>query len=449
MADLHILPLDNPPDPVEALERVADRTAPVLLDGAADRGGLGRWSYLAAEPAESLEGCAEEWPAARDRIRQSLREAPRRPGFPPFCGGWIGWLSYELGRAFDRQPTADTDSLGVPDFSLARYPAVVAWDHATQQAWVVGEDEGACQRLRRQVGLDRRREIRDSGGHPDRGSPVASHLLSTFTPDGYRAAVRAVIDRVLAGDIFQANLSQQFTLPFRGDPVTAYRALRARAPGSHGAFLTRGRHGVLSMSPELFLRFDPATRRIESRPIKGTRPRDADPSRDTAMATALLASEKDRAENVMIVDLVRNDLSRVATPGSVQVPSLCRLESYAAVHHLVSVVTAALRPECDALDLIAATFPAGSITGAPKLRAMAILAELEPTRRGVYCGSIGWIGLDGGMELNVAIRTVTIVDGLATVPAGGGVTALSEPGQEYQESLDKARALLDGLASTP
>jgi para-aminobenzoate synthetase component 1 len=256
-----------------------------------------------------------------------------------------------------------------------------------------------------------------------------------------------VIDYVVAGDIFQANLSQRFTTPFRGDALALYRALRRRAAGSHAAYLDRGRVQLCSMSPERFLQYDPVTRHVETRPIKGTRPRDhADPGHDTSLAADLLTSAKDRAENVMIVDLLRNDLHRVCEADSVAVPSLCRLETHAAVHHLVSIVTGTLRPGLDALDLIAATFPGGSITGAPKLRAMDIIAELEPVARGAYSGAIGWIGHDGALDLNIAIRTVTLVDDVASVHAGGGITALSEPAAEYQETLDKAQALLDALA---
>ncbi len=426
---------------------MAHLPSPVLLDGAADHGGLGRWSYLAVEPLELLEGDAESWPAARDRIRDSFTPRRRGDDEPPFAGGWIGWLGYELGRAFDRQPVARGNRLAVPEYSLARHDAVVTWDHLRGKAWLAGENRTACEHLRRSLQGGSRLETGDSSAFSNLQSPITILGGSTFSPDGYRAAVSAVIARILAGDIFQANLSQQFAVPFSGDPVAAYRALRERAPGSHAAYLARGAVTALSMSPELFLRLDQQTRRVETRPIKGTRPRDGDPARDAALAAELVASEKDRAENVMIVDLLRNDLNRVAKPGTVSVPALCRLESFAAVHHLVSVVTAELAPDRDALDLLAATFPGGSITGAPKLRAMAILAELEPERRGLYCGAIGWIGSDGGMELNVAIRTVTITHGVAVVPAGGGVTALSDPDAEYRETLDKARALLEGLGA--
>ena len=472
--------LNPAPEPLAALAAVAQLKHVAFLDGAAEPGGLGRWSYLAAEPVELLEGSAEEWADAVREIRDRRTENGvlppisdlRSPASPPFRGGWIGWLSYELGRAFDRQPRHARNDFQVPDFSLARYEDLIAWDHLTGECWAI--EANGEQRTANSGGRTANSEQRTTGRPgwltrvmPQASGPMPSDLRSPFaarhsppqpfavrrspspdfTPQEYQRAVQRVIDYVHAGDIFQANLSQRFTAPFTGDPLTLYAALRRRAPGSHAAYMHRGRVQVLSMSPERFLQYDPVTRTVETRPIKGTRPRDrADAARDTALAADLLTSDKDRAENVMIVDLMRNDLHRVSEPGTVQAPSLCRLESHAAVHHLVSIVTSTLAQDRDALDLIAATFPGGSITGAPKLRAMDIIAEMEPVARGVYCGAIGWIGNDGALDLNIAIRTVTLADGVAAVHAGGGITALSDPAAEYQESLDKAQALLDALA---
>ena len=432
--------LDPAPDPLLALAAAADRPGTAFLDGAAEPGGMGRWSYLATDPVETVECSANEWPAVRARIRERslAQNADRRstnadPAMPPFQGGWIGWLSYELGAAFDHQPRARHNDLHIPDISLARYTSLIAWDHLSGAAWQISNG-------------DQRSEIGDRRASSDLRSPI-SDLSPGFTPLAYQAAVRRVIDYILAGDIYQANLSQRFAVPFAGDPLALYLALRRRAAGSHAAFLDRGRVKVLSMSPERFLSYDPVSRHIETRPIKGTRPRDlADSAVDASLAFELANSAKDRAENVMIVDLLRNDLHRVSRPESVVVPSLCALERHAAVHHLVSTVTAELAPGRDALDLIEATFPGGAITGAPKLRAMEIIAELEPVSRGVYCGAIGWIGDDGALELNIAIRTVVLTDGVATVSAGGGITALSDPAAEHQETLDKAQALLDALA---
>ena len=256
-----------------------------------------------------------------------------------------------------------------------------------------------------------------------------------------------VIAYILAGDAFQVNLAQRFTTAFDRDPIVLYAELRQHTPAPMAAFLRRGDVTIVSASPERFIRLAIPSRTIETRPIKGTRPRHADPEADRQLADELQRSEKDRAENVMIVDLMRNDLSRVSVPGSVKTLELCVLESHPTVHHLVSTVTGELRPAYDALDLIAATFPGGSITGAPKLRAMEIIGELEPVARGVYAGSIGWIGLDGAMDTSIAIRTVTVSHGVATFHAGGGITASSIATDEYQESLDKARALIAAIVT--
>lgn len=427
------------PEPLDELRAVAHLPHVAFLDGAAHPHGLGRWSYLAPSPGEVIEASAEEWPAVRERIRATRTEGggQRAEDLPPFRGGWVGWFSYELGRAFDRHPVIAPGTQQVPDVSLARYDSLLAWDRVTGRCWSIGERrvESAGWRVEAQPTL--------STLHPP---PSVLHppLASSLAPEEYRRAVAQIITYIRAGDLFQANLTQQFIAPFAGDPLVLYLALRRRAPGSHAAWLRHGDVRVLSMSPERFLSYDAATRRVETRPIKGTRPRDADPTRDAALAAELVASAKDRAENVMIVDLLRNDLSRVAEPGSVVVPVLCGLEHHA-VHHLVSVVEATLEASRDALDLIEATFPGGSITGAPKLRATEVIAELEPVRRGVYCGAIGWLGDDGSLELSIPIRTAVLADGVVTVGAGGGITALSDPEAEYQESLDKAAGLLAAI----
>ena len=269
---------------------------------------------------------------------------------------------------------------------------------------------------------------------------------STFTEDSFCDAVRRVQEHIRAGEIYQANLAQRFeaALPEDFDPWAFYRVLRRVNPAPFAAFLSDGETVIASSSPEQFLRLEHG--RVEARPIKGTIARSADPEADRARAGALLASTKDRAENVMIVDLLRNDLSRVCAPGSVEVPVLCGLESYAAVHHLTSVVRGRLRPGLGATDLIAACFPGGSITGAPKIRAMDVISSLETVARGVYCGAIGYLGFDGSMNLNIAIRTAVLGRGRAVVQAGGGITLLSDPAAEYAETLVKADRLFAAFA---
>ena len=288
--------------------------------------------------------------------------------------------------------------------------------------------------------------------HPVRGVPHAREtgLRSSFTHDEYLRAVQRVREYILAGDIFQANLSQRLEAPLRESPWSLYRRIRGLNPAPFAAFIDLGGgDAIVSASPERFLRV--AGREVEARPIKGTRPRGIGPEHDAALGRALTESEKDRAENLMIVDLLRNDLSRVCTPGTVRVPELFALEHYATVHHLVSTVVGELAPGRDAVDLLCAAFPGGSITGAPKVRAMEIIAELEPSRRGVYCGSVGYLSLTGALDTSIVIRTyLALADAgggnRVYFSVGGGIVADSDPEDEYRETLAKARALLDALA---
>jgi len=274
----------------------------------------------------------------------------------------------------------------------------------------------------------------------------ALSLGSSFSHHGYLDVVSKVREYIYAGDIFQANISQRFEAPFDETPWSLYRRLRQHNPAPFAAFLDLPGVAVVSASPERFLQVDPSGR-VETRPIKGTRARGFGPEHDAALAQALTESAKDRAENLMIVDLMRNDLSRVCLAGSVRVSELFTLERYATVHHLVSTVVGDLAPGTDALDLLRAAFPGGSITGAPKLRAMEIIAECEPSRRGVYCGSIGYWSLTGALDTSIAIRTAVVRDGRVYFSAGGGIVADSVPEQEYRETLDKARATIDVLAA--
>jgi para-aminobenzoate synthetase component 1 len=273
---------------------------------------------------------------------------------------------------------------------------------------------------------------------------VAIGLRSTFTHRGYLDAVAKVREYIVAGDIFQANLSQRFQAPLLEPPFELYLRLRRRNPAPFAAYLAFDNVTVLSASPERFLRLD-HDRQVETRPIKGTRPRGVVPMHDAALGRALAESEKDRAENVMIVDLLRNDLSRVCRPGTVRVPELFALEQHPTVHHLVSTVVGELEPAADAVDLVRASFPGGSITGAPKVRAMEVIAELEPTRRGVYCGSIGYLSATGAMDTSIVIRTFVATGAGLYFQAGGGIVADSDPELEFRETLDKVAGLVDTL----
>jgi para-aminobenzoate synthetase component 1 len=461
-AELHLREVPYA-EPLELLAPFAGDPHAALLESAVT-GRHGRFSFVAPEPFQVM--------TARDgRVEVDGRAVPGDPfaalrrelaRFPvaaepgiPFSGGAVGYLGYELGRHLERVPVPERDDLGLPDLALLFCDVVIAVDHRERRAWICSsghpEPEGAARR-ERAAARARAIEERLRSAAP-LGPPAAPRrpaaVTSSFTRRAYEAAVAEVIERILAGDIFQANLSQRFAaeLPEGLGPLDLYRRLRERNPAPFASFLKLGDAAIASSSPERFLRL--AGRRATTSPIKGTRPRDADPERDRALADELLASAKDRAENVMIVDLLRNDLSRVCRDGSVEVPGLCRLERFATVHHLVSTVTGDLRPGLTAVDLLAACFPGGSITGAPKIRAMEIIAELEPTRRGPYCGAIGYLGFDGAMDSSIVIRTFAMRGGRVTFNAGGGIVADSDPAAEYDETMSKAAALLAALGGEP
>ena len=387
-----------------------------------------------------------------DPLEQRQVVVAGEPGVP-FCGGAVGYLGYELGRHLERVPVPEGDDLGLPDMAMLFCDVVIAIDHREGRCLVLSsghpEPPGPG---RRERAAARAREVEE---RLRAGAPLgpaarprqAVRVESSFTRHGYERAVAEVIERILAGDIFQANLAQRLAadLPAGLAPLDLYRRLRDRNPAPFASLLKLGDAAVASSSPERFLRL--AGRRVTTCPIKGTRPRAADPGRDRALAEELAASAKDRAENVMIVDLLRNDLSRVCRDGSVDVPSLCRLERFATVHHLVSTVAGDLRPGLTAVDLLAACFPGGSITGAPKIRAMEVIAELEPVRRGPYCGAIGYLGFDGSLDSSVVIRTFAMRGGRVTFGAGGGIVADSDPAAEYEETMTKAGALLAALGA--
>jgi para-aminobenzoate synthetase component 1 len=479
-------------DPIEVVTRFLDLPYLLFLDsatGAALAGEshqLGRYSFLAADPAlvvrskgtmAELGGPGRPWtPAGADplaTIRDLLAPFAADPvaGLPPFQGGAAGYVGYDYGAVLERLPAARYDDLAIPDLVLGLYDWVIAWDHRLETAWIVSTglpETGAARGARAEARLAMVRERLRGPARPPRADGRASAaaeiaeapsypvlgvdgaepigLRSTFTHRGYLDAVTRVRDYIVAGDIFQANLSQRFQAPLVEPAFDLYARLRRGNPAAFAAYLDFGDLRVLSASPERFLRLNENGRHVETRPIKGTRPRGLGPMHDAALGRALEESDKDRAENVMIVDLLRNDLSRVCRPGTVRVPELFALEQHPTVHHLVSTVVGELDPAADAIDLLRAAFPGGSITGAPKVRAMEIIAELEPSRRGVYCGSIGYLSTSGAMDTSIVIRTYLALRGRVYFQAGGGIVADSDPELEYRETLDKARALIGALA---
>jgi para-aminobenzoate synthetase component 1 len=465
--------LTEVPSPHACAARIRSLPFPLWLDSAATGSPHARYSYVTADPSIVIRSFGarseislphtgkHEWApvdghalsAARQVIRPFLNDLV--PGLPPFQGGLAGYAGYEFAGALERVPPPHQRDRSLPDVVLALYDWVIAWDHDTADAWIISTgvpDRGRERRRRAEMRLRQVKELlagvatvhdMSPGLCPSDGvgSATTAGVVSTFSPAAYRASVTRVRDYILAGDIFQANLSQQFAAPLPCPPFELYTRLRNRNPAPFAAYFEVGGAAVLSVSPERFLRLGEGGR-VETRPIKGTRPRGADPADDARLAQELRSSEKDRAENVMIVDLLRNDLSRVCRAGSIHVPTLCALESHPTVHHLVSTVEGQLGPGEDALSLLAATFPGGSITGAPKVRAMEIIAELEPTARSVYCGTIGYVGLNGTMDTSIAIRTAIAEDGRLYFNAGGGIVADSDPDAEYRETLDKAQAFI-------
>jgi para-aminobenzoate synthetase component I len=370
-------------------------------------------------------------------VREQLGDiGPASPGLP-FCGGAVGYFGYDLGRRFERIPSIAAADIAMPDLAIGLYDWAVVVDHAARRTWLVGNGRDA-----RTFAEWPRLVARLSSEPPPEPAPfrVRTRPASNLDRGAYAAAFRAVQEHIRRGDCYQVNLTQRFEAEAEGDAWHAYVRLREINPAPFAAYLDLPDGKVVCSSPERFLRLRDG--RVETKPIKGTRPRSKDPARDRALAEELRASPKDRAENVMIVDLLRNDLGKCCVPGSVHASKLFEIESFASVHQLVSTVEGRLASGKHALDLVAACFPGGSITGAPKVAAMKIIEELEPQRRGVYCGSIGYIGFDGNMDTNIAIRTLVQQGGRVYTWAGGGVVADSNVDAEYQESLDKAAAML-------
>ena len=440
-------------DPVAAATRLRRLPGLAFLDSAMRHEALGRHSFVATDPFARFRargGIATlDGRTLPGRSLAALRAclAPYRvePGAEPFPGGAIGYLAYDFGASLERV-TAPARRAGLTDdIAFDFFDTVLAIDHAAGRCRLVATGFPATDEAAREVRARQRlaqfADILATDAVPAEVSPPRPETLawrSNFTRQTYKEAVEKIKSYIRAGDIYQANIAQRFTadLPRRFDPFALYRRLRETNPAPFGAYLELGSLTVASSSPERFVRLD--GRSVETRPIKGTARRHGDPEADNASARALLASVKERAENVMIVDLLRNDLSRVCEPGSVRVPTLCGLESYAGVHHLVSVVTGTLRAGLDGFDLLEKTFPGGSITGAPKIRAMDIIGEIEGDARELYCGAIGRIGFDGRLDTSIAIRTVFMDAATAVLQAGGGITLLSEAAAEYDETLAKA-----------
>jgi para-aminobenzoate synthetase component 1 len=406
-----------------------------------DSGGMARYDILTAAPQRTLvlddgEACNDPFALVRGALGERIAPMDN----VPFAGGALGYWSYDLARRMMDLPGVAQAAGQLPDMAVGIYDWAIVLDHQQRTARLVSHRRFAeTAELLPQI-LQR---LQSRQALPSDDFRVRGKITSNFTPDSYAAAFAAVQKYLQSGDCYQINLAQRFSAQAEGDALGAYLALRRLSPAPYSAFLNLPQVQILCASPERFLSVHNG--KVETRPIKGTRPRSSDAQQDHRLAEELRNHPKDRAENLMIVDLLRNDLGKNCAPGSVRVPKLFEVESFANVHHLVSTVEGRLAAGRDALDVLRDCFPGGSITGAPKLRAMQIIEQLEPHRRGVYCGAIGYIGFDGNMDSNIAIRTLVLNHGEIRCWAGGGIVADSDVAAEYQETLDKASAMLELL----
>ncbi|MEJ2531560.1 MAG: aminodeoxychorismate synthase component I [Halioglobus sp.] len=447
---VHLDELPYSPDSGELLDRVRDLPGAALLDSSAPRSVSGRYDIITAAPCSDglppLPAKAGEEPCREyfDDLGRYLRE--RYLGIQPaaadipFCGGLLGYLPYDLGNGLHGVTHPGAAAVpGVARSTLQAYDWCLLQDHLLRRAVLVALPWVSPSRRR-----DLLARLRRPPAHSGAGFVLETPFVSDVSEEQYRVAFDRIQAYIRDGDCYQVNLAQRLRARYSGDPWSAYRVLRRVAAAPFGAYLELPDGGaILSLSPERFLALH--GHHVETSPIKGTRPRHAEARSDRRAAEALRASEKDRAENLMIVDLLRNDLGRSCVPGSIHVDRLFELQSFPTVHHLVSTVIGELRSDRQSTDLLRDSFPGGSITGAPKRRAMEIIAELEPAPREVYCGSILYISADGRMDSNIAIRTLLCRDGEIRCWAGGGIVADSRWEQEYQETFDKVGRLLESL----
>ncbi|WP_111413739.1 aminodeoxychorismate synthase component I [Billgrantia lactosivorans] len=437
-------------DPLAYFTPLRHRPGAVLLDSGKPAAPGGRYDIISCDPVSVLTVDGQGIIRVDDvvseernpfRAQQALLDSlslELPDSHLPFLGGLIGYWGYDLGRSLEPVGESSSQVVSLPASRIGLYDWALIQDHRQQECWLVAT-RGRHEQVMAWLG-----QTAAPGGD--------FQLLSSFEGEldreGYARRFAAVQAYIRAGDCYQINLAQRFSAPFDGDLWRAYLRLRRATPTPFAGYMAwhgaRGEQAILSLSPERFLRCR-ADGQVETRPIKGTRPRGTSPEEDRKLAAELTSSLKDRAENVMIVDLLRNDLGRVCRPGSVRVPQLCGLESYANVHHLVSVICGELAEGKRPLDLLAAAFPGGSITGAPKVRAMQIIDELEPSRRSVYCGSLGFVDVRGNMDTSIAIRTAVADGGRIHLWGGGGLVADSEVEAEYTETLDKIRHLMQAL----
>ncbi len=465
----HILELDWI-DPCEAFSHVAALPYALFLDSADQGHQDARYSFIATHPFETIEAKdgmvtvtnsrqqttfeADPFTIVKERLAAWGFPGEKRDDLPPFQGGAAGLFGYDLGRTVEKMPDLAKADRDLPEMAIGIYDRIIAFDHERKKAWIIVHAEDEATAIKKQNFL---RSIVTTPPSPF-AEAENSHWTKSrvdggvqwtenFTEDGYKRQIQKVIDYICAGDIFQANLSQRFdaALPAGFDSFAHYKLLREVNPAPFATYMNLGNVRISSASPERFLTV--RNGHVQAKPIKGTKVRLINANDDEQQKKNLQSSEKDRAENIMIVDLMRNDLSRACMADSVNVEKLCAVETFARVHHLVSTITGRLKEECTPVDLLRACFPGGSVTGAPKIRAMEIIEELEPTQRGPYCGCIGYVGFNGSMDLNILIRTLVYKGSAVSFQTGGGITSDSKIDAEYQETLDKAAAIFASFGS--
>lgn len=460
-------------DPADIYELISNGSGSFLLESGMIMPGFSRYSIIGADPFLIMQSkddiitlhkmteidCVPMFPEngfkgnpldVLDALLIHFQLLEDESGLP-FRGGAIGYIGYDIGRHIENIPSIAKKEPDLPDMLLGFYDSAIILDHILEKAYLIStglpymEEDKAALYAKERLSMWEKKlgvEMRSIKEESKNGSaPVNIHF--DFTQDEYCAAVQRIREYIYSGDVYIVNMTQRMVINNPPNPWSVYRKLREINPAPMGAYLNFDELQVVCASPERFLKVK--GRKVETRPIKGTRPRGRNPKEDGLMKKELLRSEKDRAELLMITDLERNDLGRVCVPGTIKAAELCGLEEYPTVFHTVSIIEGELEKDKSLPDLLKAAFPGGSITGAPKIRAMEVIEELEPVRRGIYCGSIGYLGFDGQADLNIVIRSLIFHKDKAYLNAGGGITYDSDPLAEYLETLDKARALLRAL----
>ena len=455
--------VETPLDSMEIFNLFKENQYAFFLDSGMAHGNLGQYSFIGWDPFVVFKSKGRFIEITKGQEMETLEGDPFKKiqellnkykleyrTSLPFIGGAVGYFAYDLCHHIENLPRTAIDDVGIPDCYLGFYDGVVIIEHIAQKVWVaaLGIKDTPINTVESIINIisNGTKEVNPSIKASEASKELPSvHFKSNFTKDEYLAAVRKVKDYIQEGDIYQANLTQRFRTTLNTTPVHLYQTLRKINPAPFAGFIDFGQGHVLSSSPERFIKIK--GRDIETRPIKGTRPRGKTLAEDERNKIDLLNSEKDKAELLMIVDLERNDLGKICKTGTVRVPKLFELEEYSTVYHLVATVEGELKEGLDVVDALKATFPGGSITGAPKIRAMEIIDELEPTQRNIYTGSMGYIGFNGDADLNIVIRTIVCKDGEAFFQVGGGIVWDSQEELEYEETLHKGKALMKALKS--